>query len=74
MPSDAMNASFRDSLASHVKDVAKANVLVVTSSWKYPGWCGQLYDEQRYLTRGKFSEANFERECFAEYARTFATV
>ncbi len=47
---------------------------VGTSSWKYPGWCGQLYDEQRYLTRGKFSEANFERECFAEYARTFATV
>ena len=41
---------------------------------KYPGWCGQLYDEQRYLTRGKFSTAKFERECLAEYAQTFSTV
>ena len=74
MPRDAMNAPFREPLASHVKDVAKANVFVGTSSWKYPGWCGQIYDEQRYLTRGKFSEAKFERECLAEYAETFSTV
>ena len=29
------------------------------------------YDEQRYLTRRKFSEAKFERECLAEHAQTF---
>ncbi|MBK1828346.1 DUF72 domain-containing protein [Haloferula rosea] len=45
-----------------------------TSSWKYPGWLGQLYDEQRYLTRRKFSNARFERECLAEYAETFSSV
>ncbi|MEO6784982.1 MAG: hypothetical protein ABI318_02510 [Chthoniobacteraceae bacterium] len=36
--------------------------------------CGQLCDEQRDLTRGKFSEATFERECLADCAQTFATV
>jgi len=33
-----------------------------------------VYDEQRYLTRNKFSTAKFERECLAEYAATFRTV
>ena len=55
-------------------ELARGGVFVGTSSWKYPGWCGQLYDEQRYLTRSKFSEAKFERECLAEYAQTFSTV
>jgi len=45
-----------------------------TSSWKYPGWLGQLYEGQRYLTRSKFSNARFERECLREYAETFPTV
>lgn len=54
--------------------LAQAGVFVGTSSWKYAGWCGQIYDEQRYLTRGKFSEAKFERECLAEYAQAFPTV
>jgi uncharacterized protein YecE (DUF72 family) len=47
---------------------------VGTSSWKYPGWLGQLYEEQRYLTRGRFSEPRFERECLAEYAEVFGSV
>ncbi len=45
-----------------------------TCSWKYPGWRDIVYIEQRYLTRGKFSEAKFNRECLAEYAETFHTV
>jgi uncharacterized protein YecE (DUF72 family) len=49
-------------------------VSVGTSSWKYAGWCGQLYDEQRYLTRNRFSQARFEENCLAEYALTFPTV
>ncbi len=49
-------------------------VFIGTSSWKYPGWRGQIYDESRYLTRGKFSEARFERDCLAEYAEVFKTV
>ncbi|MEP6670262.1 MAG: hypothetical protein ABJF10_13965 [Chthoniobacter sp.] len=41
-------------------ELAQAGVSIGTSSWKYPGWCGQLYDEQRYLTRKKFSKAKFD--------------
>jgi uncharacterized protein YecE (DUF72 family) len=54
--------------------LAARGVFIGTSSWKYPGWRGQLYDESRYLTRGKFSEARFERDCLAEYAEVFKTV
>ncbi len=46
-----------------------------TSSWKYPGWVGQLYQRDRYLGRGgKFSPARFDRECLAEYAEVFPSV
>ena len=55
-------------------ELAQAGVSIGTSSWKYPGWCGQLYDEQRYLTRKKFSKAKFEATCLEEYAQTFHTV
>ena len=55
-------------------ELAHGGIFIGTSSWKYFGRCGQLYDEQRYLTRDKFSEAKFERECLAEYAQTFSTV
>ena len=57
-----------------IKALAADGVFVGTSSWKYPGWLGQLYSEERYLTRGKFSEAKFNRSCLAEYAETFPTV
>jgi uncharacterized protein YecE (DUF72 family) len=63
-------ASYRRRL----RDLAAEGIYVGTSSWKYPGWCGLVYDEQRYLTRGKFSEAKFNRECLREYAQTFSTV
>ncbi len=54
--------------------LAERDVLVGTSSWKYPGWTGLLYDEQRYLHRGKFAESRFERDCLEEYAQVFRTV
>ena len=54
--------------------LADEGVFIGTSSWKYRGWCGQLYQTERYLTRGKFSEARFERECLSEYAELFRTV
>ncbi len=54
--------------------LATQGIFIGTSSWKYPGWCSQVYDEQRYFTRGKFSEAKFNRSCLAEYAQTFHTV
>ena len=57
-----------------VAALAQRNIFVGTSSWKYPGWIGQLYDEQRYLWRGKVSNARFERECLEEYGRVFKSV
>ncbi|HRI12454.1 MAG TPA: DUF72 domain-containing protein [Verrucomicrobiota bacterium] len=58
----------------HAEWLAARGVLIGTSSWKYRGWCGQLYDESRYLWRGKFAEARFERDCLSEYAEVFKTV
>ncbi len=45
-----------------------------TSSWKYDGWLGSIYSEDRYRTRGKFSRAKFEKGCLADYAATFPAV
>jgi uncharacterized protein YecE (DUF72 family) len=33
-----------------------------------------LYDESRYIYRGKFAESRFEKNCLAEYAEIFKTV
>jgi uncharacterized protein YecE (DUF72 family) len=56
-------------------DLARTGHLFLgTSSWKYEGWLGQIYDEQRYLTRGKLSHKRFETECLEEYAEVFPTV
>jgi len=56
------------------RDLANKGVFIGTSSWKYPGWLGQLYDEGRYVWHGKFSEARFQRQCLSEYAEVFKTV
>ena len=52
----------------------ESNFYLGTSSWKYEGWIGQIYDEQRYLTRGKLSQKRFETECLEEYAEIFPAV
>ena len=44
-------AELRDALAK----LAGQNVYIGTSSWKYPGWCGRLYDRDRYTWRNRFS-------------------
>ena len=54
--------------------LAKQGVFLGTSSWKYPGWRGTLYDENRYVWRGRFSQSRFEKLCLAEYAEVFKTV
>lgn len=59
---------------SRLRELSACGIRLGTSSWKYPGWLGQIYDEQNYLTRGKFSEAAFERNCLSEYASVFSTV
>ena len=67
-------ASFKSRLQSAVQRLASSNIFVGTSSWKYEGWCGQIYDEQRYHYRGKFAETRFKRDCLTEYAEVFKTV
>ncbi len=49
-------------------------IYIGTSSWKYPGWVGQLYSPERYEYRGRFAETRFNRDCLREYAETFRTV
>ena len=60
----------RDSLTS----LARENVFIGGSSWKYDGWLGQIYLRSNYMTRGKFSKSQFEQNCLREYAGVFFTV
>ena len=64
----------RDGLKQQLADLAVQGVFVGTSSWKYTGWFGTLYDRARYEFRGRFAQARFNRNCLAEYAEVFKTV
>ncbi len=64
----------RERLAGCLRAMAAERIYIGTSSWKYPGWVGQIYSRERYLSRGGFSRKRFEAECLEEYARTFPTV
>ena len=35
-------------LAGRLGELAEQRIYLGTSSWKYPGWCGQIYDPARY--------------------------
>jgi uncharacterized protein YecE (DUF72 family) len=61
-------------LGQKLKSLAARGVLIGTSSWKYPGWLGQIYSEKNYFVRGRFSERRFQAECLAEYAASFPIV
>ena len=58
----------RQELAERAASLAAQGVYIGTSSWKYRGWCGMLYDPARYEYRGRFAEARFKRDCLREYA------
>lgn len=64
----------RATVQEQIASLAAQGIYIGTSSWKYPGWCHQLYDEARYVYRGKFSETRFNRICLEEYAQVFKTV
>jgi uncharacterized protein YecE (DUF72 family) len=65
-------------LAARLKDrlggLAQRGIYLGTSSWKYPGWIGQVYDPARYKVRNASAQRRFERDCLAEYAGVFPTV
>ncbi len=64
----------REQLKLKAEGLAAKGVYLGTSSWKYPGWCGMLYDRRRYEYRGKFAESRFNRDCLTEYAEVLKTV
>ena len=64
----------RDKMKARLAALAAQGAFVGTSSWKYPGWLGQLYTRDRYVWRGRYAESRFERNCLAEYAEVFRTV
>lgn len=64
----------REQLAAKLQNLAKQQIYIGTSSWKYEGWFGQIYSRDRYMSRGRFSQKRFEAECLAEYAETFPVV
>ena len=68
------NAFDRSGLAQRLRALARQNIFIGGSSWKYEGWLGQIYSRERYLSKGKFSKRIFEQECLKEYAETFPTV
>jgi uncharacterized protein YecE (DUF72 family) len=69
-----MDGFDRSRLRDRLALLAGKGVYLGTSSWKYSGWAGTVYDKGRYLWRGKFAKTRFERDCLAEYAETFKTV
>jgi uncharacterized protein YecE (DUF72 family) len=64
----------RQALAKQLAELAREDIWIGTSSWKYEGWVGQIYSRDRYMTRGRFSKKSFEAECLAEFAETFPIV
>ncbi|MCS7090074.1 MAG: DUF72 domain-containing protein [Verrucomicrobiota bacterium] len=64
----------RRRIGEQLAGLAQAGIYIGTSSWKYPGWLGQVYDADRYVWQGRFSESRFRRNCLAEYAEVFPTV
>lgn len=61
-------------LKEPIARLVSSGIYIGTSSWKYEGWLGQLYDERRYVTRNKISKKKFQDTCLGEYAKTFKTV
>jgi uncharacterized protein YecE (DUF72 family) len=64
----------RDKLAQRLRDLAQRDIYIGAGSWRYQGWLGQIYQRERYITRGRFSKARFEAECLREYSELFPTV
>lgn len=64
----------KEGLARRLRALAADRIFIGTSSWKYDGWLDQIYTRERYLTRGKFSQKQFEAECLKEFAETFPVV
>jgi len=67
-PGAAKVSSYRLKNAPRLKRWASRGILFGTSSWKYPGWKGLIYDREYP------SKKAFEQVCLAEYSELFPTV
>lgn len=67
-PPAPASSPFADRNSSRLRDWADMGVFLGTSSWKYPGWGGQVYN-RKYA-----SKRQFEDTFIAEYATLFPTV
>lgn len=63
-----------ETLRHYALAAAERGVCVGTSSWKFQGWVGSFYDEQRYLWHNKFAESRFKQHCLDEYAEILPSV
>jgi uncharacterized protein YecE (DUF72 family) len=61
-------------LTGKLGKLAEQEIFIGTSSWKYPGWLGSIYTQDRYQTRSKHSKKKFEASCIAEYGEVFPIV
>jgi hypothetical protein len=64
----------REKIKLRAEKLAADGIFIGKSSWKYEGWLDQIYSRDRYIFRGKFAKARFDRNCLAEYAEVFKTV
>ena len=71
---EAVDAFPRERLAERLRALARNNIYIGGSSWKYEGWLGQIYLRERYMARGRFSKQRFEAECLREYCEVFPAV
>ncbi|MEZ5303070.1 MAG: hypothetical protein R3F11_20875 [Verrucomicrobiales bacterium] len=61
-------------MAALLGSLAGQGVYLGTASWRYQGWCGTLYDEDRYLWGSHFSKSKVQpRVRLREYAEVFRT-
>ena len=58
----------KEQLHEQLAGLVSKGIFVGTSSWKSPGWVGTVYDETRYLYRGKFAKSRLGQACLAKYA------
>jgi uncharacterized protein YecE (DUF72 family) len=71
---DSPSSFDKEGLSRRLRELAGQRIFIGTSSWKYDGWLDQIYTRERYLSRGKFSQKQFEAECLKEFAETFPIV
>jgi uncharacterized protein YecE (DUF72 family) len=71
---DSPSSFDKEALGKRLRALAEQRIFIGTSSWKYDGWLDQIYTRERYLSRGKFSQKQFEAECLKEFAETFPIV